>query len=213
MGRRDDRCPPIPLRLAYRVPKGTTYLFYPAAAEGRLMNPRGSFDPLLNGERPIGIQISRTHRDRVLKELGIEHSAGLQRWQRAVRAWRGEGLVHGCQVGRIFLTLAEVTPAVCPDCKASWDDVPTRHLVKRDASSGEASYVQIGGPSTGTQRGEVPEEVLEEYVQENPSEDGLAAIAARRKFQEDYYGPGYKSYMDKGDLPLDADIDEHSEVS
>jgi hypothetical protein len=150
VSRRADRCPPVPLELMYRVPPGSFRLFMLAAADGRSLNSRGAFDPLVKGERPIGARVSEPHRDRILAETRRD----LRTWQRAVRSWANAGLAHQCRNGGVFLTFQLSAPAVCPDCKKPFDVVRTRHSKNLDATSREPSYVQTGEPSTGTQKGE-----------------------------------------------------------
>jgi hypothetical protein len=152
---RDDRCPPIPLHVLWRVPAGSAKLFILAAAEGRSMNPRGDFDALTRGERPIGVRVSDVHRDRVLLAAGV----GLRHWQAATRSWTKLGLAHRCARGRVFLIVERVAGDVCPDCKSPIQFVSTRtqkDLHEADTKRERPSDVQSGEPSTkGTSRGEV----------------------------------------------------------
>ena len=164
MSRRDDRCPPVPLETLRRIPSGTCKLFVLAAAEGRSMNPRGTFDRLLRGERPIGVRVAPIHRDRVLAEAGVK----LRQWQDATKGWVALELAHRCQRGRVFLLVQPAVADVCPDCEARLERVSTRSQVVADAQSERPTFVQTREPSTGTQEGErasspgiTPEKALE----------------------------------------------------
>jgi hypothetical protein len=148
--RRNTRCPPVPLRIIYALPKGTDRLYFAAAAEGRSMNPRRGFDDLWPKERPIGVRVSQVHRDRVLRCTRSE----LRAWQRAFHKWVAAGLAHSCARGRLFLLIDPPRNGRCPDCNATLPDVSTRHGMTSYTSWDDASDARNGEPSTGTQEGE-----------------------------------------------------------
>src|SRR6266516_6920583 len=78
---RIDRFSPVRLEVLYALPTGSAKLFMIAAAEGRSMNPAGTFDKMGAGQVPIGVWVGETHRDRILGTLKLS----LSRWRYAVR--------------------------------------------------------------------------------------------------------------------------------
>jgi hypothetical protein len=176
MSAREDRCPPVPLWLQKLIPKGSFAMFTLAATEGRGKNPRGTFDDLLRGERPIGIRVSAVHRDRVLEHLNV----GPRRWQQARQEWVRIGFVHPCQNERLFITLRRFVD-ICPDCGTNWGFVASEAAVRSQRSESSANTYETGNPSTGTQRGESlsPSEVerlKKKYSSKSPSEKSPLAI-------------------------------------
>jgi hypothetical protein len=107
---RADRCPPVPLETLYVLSSGTRGLFCIAAAEGRSMNPAGTFDKLGPGQRPVGVWIGKVHRDRILGTLKINQ----RRWRYAIQEWVDLSLAHRCQRSGVFLSLKPAS--ICRRC-------------------------------------------------------------------------------------------------
>jgi hypothetical protein len=116
------------------------------------MNPRGTYDRLQRGERPVGVRIAKDHRVRVLEQSG----ESLRTWQRAVKAWTDSGLAHVCDRRRTFLVL-DASP-ICYECREliATPVTPERDTGDAVSDTRDAFYVQTGEPSTGTGRGNTP---------------------------------------------------------
>jgi len=175
MSSREDRCPPVPLWLQDLIPKGTYRLFMFAASDGRTMNPRGTFDRLQRDERPIGVRVSKIHRDRTLERLTV----GLRWWQMATRSWAAAGIAHQCANERVFLLLQLVADDICPDCKANLSFVAKRTATSSRRTQSSSNTLKSGNPSTGnTERGNpevqsglaVEDSKAQEAIQKSPLE-------------------------------------------
>ena len=151
MTRRDERCPPVPLRVQVVIPTWSTKMFMLAASEGRLMNGRGTYDNL-TGERPIGVRVAKVHRDRVLEHADVK----LRQWQKATKEWAALGLAHRCGRGELFMAFKDAADGCCFHCRqpleAPSEDASTRTQKVHNAHSEGASYVQTREPSVNTKR-------------------------------------------------------------
>ncbi len=197
--RREDRCPPVPLRILRILPDGSTRMYCTAAAEGRAMRPDGSFDALGPGTRPVGVRVTKVHRDRVLERLGIKE----RRWRQAVQEWVGLGLAHRCGKGILFLLLAPTnswSPEVsCPGCSGTLTaaeaalslphngtlSAANRHergISTRDTEEGCAALVQAwGSPAAALAAARAKWPAVESITQLTPSQKEHLLAAAQPK--------------------------------
>jgi hypothetical protein len=97
--RRSRRFSPISLVQRYKLPPTKWTLLDLAASEGKAMRVEGDFDRLKMRERPVGVLVTATHRDRILKQSGASRSLWYQMLAEAVQL----GLVHVCSRGQAFV--------------------------------------------------------------------------------------------------------------
>lgn len=142
---RHERCSPVPLWLQELIPKGSYRMFMFAASDGRTMNPRGTYDRLRQNERPVGVRVSKVHRDRTLERLGL----GLRSWQVATKTWETIGFAHRCKHERVFLFLVHPKEGVCPDCKTKCWFAPERSATSLGTKPEFAEHVGNGEPLYG----------------------------------------------------------------
>lgn len=154
MSRREDRRPPVPLRVIYRLPPGSALLYLAASAEGRAMRSDGTFDRL-NGEQPLGVRVARVHRDRVLENLSLSHG----RWRQAVREWVSLGVAHRCGPNEVFLLLQAINSwkpetSECPYCQnVTLSNARTSLSVTPPVTDSDATTHESGDATRGTEGG------------------------------------------------------------
>ncbi len=167
MSARIDRFSPVRLEVLYALPTGSAKLFMIAAAEGRSMNPAGTFDKMGAGQVPIGVWVGETHRDRILGTLKLS----LSRWRYAVRQWVDAGLAHHCELNGLFLFMKpELECRRCLGVQSSYAPAfnpVTPHFSEIDALTNERGDIygeEIQGMGVGEEsevEGSKPSEVQE----------------------------------------------------
>jgi hypothetical protein len=152
-----------------------------AAASGRSMNPRGDYDPLMRGERPVGVRVWEKQRDRIIEELGVD----IRTWQRSGRAWEAADVAHRCAYGRLFIMIEPNSR--CWDCGVEirpLNVASTRQKVAANTTPNGGIYVRKREPTTGTQRGKEGVEVLEVGVEVEEAQGSKAVQKSPRRDQK-----------------------------